>query len=123
MLPNSAILPLVVFMALLLATALCVLAASGHFPAQHRAAPLRSRGGTCLLLGSLASSVLALAGGALLVGRVVPWYAIVIGAGAILLFAPLALRPLPDHFVNSRGALAMFAGASIFAAGLLAWLA
>jgi hypothetical protein len=122
MLPSSAILPLIVFMVLLLATALCVLAASGHFPAQHRGVALRSRAGTCILFGSLAGSALALASGVLLVRRVVPWYATVLGGGGMLLVAPLVLRPLPDHFVNGRGALVVLGGLSVFAAGLLAWL-
>jgi hypothetical protein len=123
MLPNGAILPLILFMAVVLFTALSGLAASGHFPAPHRAPALRSRLGACILFGSLAISMLSLATGLLLVGRMVPWYAAVIGSGGMLLVAPLVLRPLPDHFVNGRSALIVFASASMFAAGLLTWLA
>jgi len=38
-----------------------------------------------------------------------PWYAITIGAGAMLLAAPLLLRPFPDSFVNGSSALVVFA--------------
>ena len=36
-----------------------------------------------------------------------------IGGGAVALAAPFALRPFPDAFVNGRGALVIFAGASL----------
>ena len=49
--------------------------------------------------------------------KALPWYALVIGGGAVLLFAPLLLQPLPDSFVNGRrGLLAFAAGAVVFAA-------
>src|SRR5712691_1982031 len=123
MLSSNAILPLVLFMALLLAVALCGLAASGHFPREHRSPALQSGAGPFILFGSLALSVLCLAAGIALAGRVIPWYATVIGGGAVVLAAPLLLRPLPDAFVNGRGALIAFSGASLLMVVLLRALA
>jgi membrane-associated PAP2 superfamily phosphatase len=119
MVPTGAILPLLAFMALLLAAALCGLAASGHFPHEHRSPALKTRAGAFILFGSLVLSMLCLAIGAALVGRAVPWYALVIGGGAMVLAAPLLLRPLPDVFVNGRAALVTFAGASMLMVVLL----
>jgi len=45
--------------------------------------------------------------------RYVPWYAAVIGGGGAILIAPLALQPLPDHFVDGASALIVFSGASL----------
>jgi hypothetical protein len=119
MLPGSAVVPLLLFTALLLAAALCGLAASGHFPQEHRSPALRSPAGKLILFGSLALSIGSLAIGATLVWRTVPWYALVIGGGAVLLAAPLLLRPFPDPFVNGRAALVAFTGASILIVLLL----
>jgi hypothetical protein len=80
MLPSSAILPLILLMALLLTVALCGLAASGHFPYEHRSPALKSRAGEFILFGSLILSMLCLVTGVALVWRAVPWYAAVIGA-------------------------------------------
>jgi hypothetical protein len=121
MLPASAILPLILFMTLLLSAALCGLAASGHFPEEHRSPALRSRAGTLILFGSLALSAISLIAGAALVWRAVPWYAAVIGGGAVVLAAPLLLRPFPDSFVNGRAALVTFAGASALLVLLLCY--
>jgi hypothetical protein len=120
---SNAILPLILFMALLLAVALCGLAASGHFPREHRSPALQSGAGPFILFGSLALSLLCLAAGLWLAGRAIPWYAIVIGGGAVLLAAPLLLRPFPDDFVNGRGALIAFSGASLLTVVLLRALA
>lgn len=120
---SNAVLPLVLFMALLLAVALGALAASGHFPREHRSPTLTSGAGPFILFGSLALSLLCLAAGIWVAGRAIPWYAIVIGGGAVLLAAPLLLRPLPDAFVNGRGALIAFSGASLLMVALLRALA
>jgi len=116
---SNAILPLILFMALLLAVALCGLAASGHFPREHRSPALTSGAGPFILFGSLTLSVLCLAVGVALAWRAIPWYAAVIGGGAVALAAPLALRPFPDTFVNGRGALIAFSGASLLMVVLL----
>lgn len=119
MLPGAAVLPLLLFVALLLGASLCALAASGHFPAEHRGKTLRSPLGTLILFGSLALSLLCLLTGLVLIWHVVPWYAAVIGGGAAVLATPLLLQPFPDSFVNGRGALLTFAGASVLMTGLL----
>jgi hypothetical protein len=102
------------FMAGVLTVALYGLAASGHFPREARGARLQGSGGL-VLWGTLAVAALAAAG--LLVeawGRL-PWHMAVIGGGAMLLFAPLVLRPFPDSFVDGCSALLVFSAA---AAGL-----
>src|SRR2546430_9136993 len=91
------VLALVLFVALLLSAALTALAASGHFPPEHRAASLRSGVGRAILFGACAVSALSLAVGVAVAWLVVPWPAAVIGAGAAALAAPLLLRPLPDR--------------------------
>jgi len=113
MLPIQSIVPLVLLAALLFVTALCILAASGHFPQERRAPALRTAAGTAILFGSLALSLLCLAAGFALALRVVPWYAAVIGGGMAILAAPMALRPLPDRFVDGAGALVGFSAADI----------
>jgi hypothetical protein len=104
---------LAVFMGLVLVLALYGLAASGHFPQEHRAASLRTAGGQVLLWGTLVlCAALAVAAFAFAWERV-PIYAAVIGGGAMVLLAPLLLQPLPDSFVNGRRALLLFTGLAI----------
>ena len=119
--PASTIVPLFLFMVLLLAAALCGLAASGHFPREHRSPALRTTAGALILFGSIALAALSVAMGIALVGRHVPWPALVIGGGAAMLFAPLALRPFSDAFVNGRAALVTFAAASAASLVLLSY--
>jgi hypothetical protein len=99
-------------LALLLAFSLEGLAVSGHFPKTHRAPALASRGGAIVLHGSIAVSALSLVMGIIAVWRRVPWYAGVIGAGLVLLGAPLVLRLMSDAVVNSRALLIGLATAS-----------
>src|SRR5258708_35621923 len=98
MLPGSAVIPLLSFMLLLLSASLCGLAASGHFPREHRAPTLRSGFGRFILFGSLALCILCLFGGIALIWHAVPWYAAVIGGGGIPLAAPRLLQPFPHSF-------------------------
>jgi len=119
MLPGSAVVPLLSFMLLLLSASLCGLAASGHFPAEHRAPALRAGFGRLILFGSLTLCLLCLVGGIALIWRTVPWYAAVIGGGSMMLAAPLLLQPFPDWFVNGRGALVTFSGLSLLMTALL----
>ncbi len=119
MMPTHAIAPLLLFMALLLAAALGALSASGHFPSEHRAPALRSAAGAGILYGALALSALSTLFGIMLIVPIVPWYAAVIGGGAMILATPLLLQPFPDEFVNGRGALLTFAGTSVLMAALL----
>jgi len=110
--PRHAVLPLVVFIALVVSAVLTALAASGHFPPEHRASSLRSGAGRAILFGACVVSALSLVVGAATAWHVLPWSAAVIGTGAAMLAAPLLLRPLPDAFVNGRTALLAFAGVS-----------
>jgi hypothetical protein len=110
--PRHVVLALVMFVALLLSATLTALAASGHFPREHRAVSLRSGLGRAILFGACIVSALSLAIGIVIAWLMLPWPAAVIGAGAAVLAAPLLLRPLPDAFVNGRAALLAFASAS-----------
>jgi len=123
MLPTSAMIPLVLFMALLLALALHALAASGHFPRQHRAAALASGSGPLILFGSIALAVVCVLVALAAAWRLIPWYAAVIGGGLAILCAPLVLQQFPDRFVDGRASLLAFAGAGIVMALLLLWFA
>src|SRR5262249_24421660 len=114
--PRQAILPLVLFAALVLSTALGALAASGHFPHERRAASLRGRLGGAVLFGACALLALSLMVVAVAAWRILPWPAAVIAAGAAILATPLLLRPMPDRLVNGRAALIAFSGASVLLA-------
>lgn len=118
MMPASAVLPLLLFMLLVLMLALHGLAAAGHFPRERRTPALRAIAGTFVLFGSLTVAALCLAAGLTAAWQRIPWYAAVIGGGAVALLAPLLLQLFPDKFVDSRGALVGFAGA----AAVLTWL-
>lgn len=113
---------LLIFMALVCACALYGLAASGHFPREHRAPSLRSPAGAALLFGSMAVTTVAALAGVSFAARSLPWYAAIIGAGLVLLATPLLLRPFSDAFVNGSAALLTFAAVSAVSAVLLAFL-
>jgi hypothetical protein len=111
---------LALFMTAVMLLSLYGLTVSGHFPAELRAAELRTGLGAftmwaTILLAGLSAVIVASAAFDLL-----PWYAIVIGGGAMLLAAPLLLRPFPDRFVNGRAGLVVFAAAAT-AVALLLW--
>ena len=113
-------LKLLAFMALVCACSLYGLAASGQFPREHRTLSLRSPAGGMLLFGSMAVTSLAAAAGVTLAARSLPWYAVVIGGGLVLLAAPLLLRPFPDRVVNGGAALAIFAAIAALLAIIIA---
>lgn len=119
MLPTSALIPLVLFMALLLVLALYALSASGHFPREHRAAALASGAGPLILFGSIALAIVCALVALAAAWRLVPWYAAVIGGGLAILCAPLVLQQFPDKFVDGRASLLTFAGAAAVLALLL----
>jgi hypothetical protein len=104
---------LAVFMALVLVLSLYGLTVSGHFPQEHRAASLQTAGGQVLLWGTIALCAVVLASVLAFAWLRVPLYAAVIGGGFMVLVAPLLLQPLPDSFVNGRGALVIFTGLGI----------
>jgi hypothetical protein len=102
--------------------ALYGLSVSGHFPEEYRADALKGGWGAMLLWATMVVAASAGFAAFLYAWQALPWYASVIGGGAVLLFAPLALQPMPDSFVNGRGALIVFCfGAALFAA--LMWQA
>jgi hypothetical protein len=103
----------------MLLAALYGLAASGHFPIEYRPEKLQGPVGGSVLWGTMAATALAVLAALFLGWRGLPWYALVIGAGSALLFAPLLLRPLPDSFVNGRRALVALAGGAALLACLL----
>jgi len=116
------LLPLVPFMALILAASLHGLAVSSHFPRRHRGPGLVSGFGPIILFGSMALVVVCLVPGIAAALRFIPWYAAIIGGGFSLLAAPLVLRWFPDRFVDGRGAPVAFAAASAVLALLLVWI-
>jgi hypothetical protein len=120
---NDALLALALMMALLLAFSLQGLAASGHFPKEHRASALTSRTGAIVLHVSTAVSALSLVIGILASWRSIPWYAGVIGGGLVLLAAPLLLRLMSDTIVNSRALLVGLGATSVALAVVLLALA
>jgi hypothetical protein len=99
---------LALFMLSIGSLALYGLAASGHFPAELRAPEMSRGGGAAVLWATIVVAALTAAGTLWLGARVLPWYAIVIGGGMMLLFAPLALRAFPDRFVDGPVALLVF---------------
>src|SRR5271169_789189 len=122
MLPTNALAPLAIFMALLLVLSLLGLAASGHFPREHRAPALASGIGPLILYGSIAIAIVCLVSGLATAWHLIPWYAAVIGGGLSILIAPLVLQQLPDHFVDGRASLISFGGIGGLLALLLVWL-
>src|SRR5437764_7621582 len=122
MLQREAVVPLVLFVVLMLALSLYGLAASGHFPREHRRPALASGAGPSILYGSTAVAAAALAVGLFAAWRLLPWYALVIGGGGPMLAAPLVLQRFSDPFVDGRSALFVFAGVSLLLAGWLGWM-
>jgi hypothetical protein len=121
--PQDAVLPLALLMVLVLSFSMHGLAASGHFPKQRRSAALSAGAGPLVLFGSLLLSFLSLAAGLVLGARMIPWYAAVIGGGAMVLAAPLVLRSFPDDVVNGRMALIMLCAAGAVVAVILSGMA
>jgi hypothetical protein len=112
---------LVLFMLGVGSAALHGLAASGHFPADVRATEMTRGAGMTILWGTIVLTAFAAVATVSIGVRVLPWYAVVIGAGAMLLFAPLLLRIFPDRFVDGSGALLTFSVGAASSAVIL-WL-
>jgi hypothetical protein len=101
------------------ALALYGLAVSGHFPADLRAAQLRTSQSRVIIWMTIVVAGLAALVVVAAAWSVLPWYAIVIAGGAMLLVAPLLLQPFPDSFVDGRAALLVFStGAAALAFAL-----
>jgi hypothetical protein len=112
---------LLLFMGVVLFAALYGLTASGHFPPEFRGERLKGNAGAAVLWGSMLATCVAAAAALAQAWSVLPRYAAVIGGGAVLLFAPLLLQPLPDSFVNGRRGLLIFAAGATALAAL--WMA
>jgi hypothetical protein len=113
---------LALFMAGVGFVALYGLTVSGHFPAEFRADNLESGAGATVIWATIIVTSAA-AATILIVGWIaLPWYAIVIGGGAVLLATPLLLRPFPDWFVDGRAGLWVFAAGAL-AIALILWAA
>jgi len=125
MLTTDAILPLVLFTLLMLMLMLSLhgLSASGHFPREHRATALSSPLSAVILHGTILIALASLIAGLWAAWRLIPWYAAVIPGGLAILAAPLVLQELSDSFVDHRGSLLSFAGASAALAIMLLLLA
>ena len=104
---------LLIFMGLVLSLSLYGLTVSGHFPAEHRTASLATPLGQLILWGTMLVSAGLLLAALALAWRRLPLAAAIIGGGAMLLFAPLALQRFPDRFLNERPGLIAFAGLGI----------
>jgi hypothetical protein len=123
MLTNDAILAFVLFALLMLMLSLHGLSASGHFPREHRAPALSSPLSAVILHGTILIALASLFAGLWAAWRLIPWYAAVIAGSLAILAAPLVLQGFSDSFVDHRGSLLSFAGASAALAILLLLLA
>lgn len=103
---------LLLFMALLLMVSMYALAASVHFPREHRSKSLASAFGSMILFGTILFSLACAALGVFFVHSSVPWYAAIIGGGTVVLIAPLLLQMFSDRFVDGRISLLVFSGAA-----------
>ena len=114
-------LDLTLFMVSVGLLALYGLAWSGHFPADYRSDEFKTTSGAGMHWGTLVTAVTA----ACLVGdaaiQVLPWPAMIVGGGSMLLAAPLLLQLFSDRFVNSVSALTSFAGSALAVAVIFVW--
>jgi len=121
--PLASIVPLIIFAALMLLTSLQALSASGHFPKASRLPALAQGSGPLVLWTSIIVTAGSVVAGIAAAWMLVPWYAAVIGGGAAILLAPLALQVFPDRVVDGKIALIGLATAAAVLAALLCWLA
>lgn len=105
----------------MLTMSMYALAASGQFPLAHRTEPFRSALGGMVLFGSIALTFVALVAGIYFVHASIPWYALVIGGGLMMLITPLLLPNFSDKFVDGCGSLLMFSCLTVLLSGALAW--
>jgi hypothetical protein len=107
------------FMAGVLAVALYGLTASGHFPAETRAEKFKRGSGALVLWASLAATGLAAAGMLTMACWILPWHLALLGAGGMLLFAPLLLQAMPDSFLDGRRGLVVLGTCAVLLAALM----
>lgn len=119
----SVVVPLGIFVVLMLLVSLQTLSASGHFPKASRLPALSQGSGPLVLWTSIIVTAASVVAGIAAAWTQIPWYAAVIGGGAAILLAPLALQLFPDHIVDGKSALIGFAAAAAALAAVLCWLA
>lgn len=118
-LPLPPTIELTAFMAAVLIVFMFIVTVSGHFPSEHRKDALKGPVGTAILISSTALVVGTALVGLILAYRTLPWYAAVIGGGAMILIAPYALHTWPDSFVNGRFAPCALAAAAALVTALM----
>jgi hypothetical protein len=118
----ASIVPLIIFVTLMLLASLQALSASGHFPKASRLPTIAQGSGPAVLWTSIIVTAVAVVVGIAAAWMAIPWYAAVIGGGAVILLAPLALQIFPDRIVDGKIALIGFAVAAAVLAALLCWL-
>ena len=95
---------IVLFMAAVLVVSAFVIAVAGQFPREHRKPGFASPAGTVILWLSILAAAAAGLAAIAFAWVALPWYAVVIGGGLMVLIAPYVLHPLPDWFINGRSA-------------------
>jgi hypothetical protein len=118
----ASIVPLIIFVTLMLLASLQALSASGHFPKASRLPAIAQGSGPAVLWTSMIVTAGSVVAGIAAAWMLIPWYAAVIGGGAAILLAPLALQAFPDRIVDGKIALIGFAAAAVVLAALLCWL-
>ena len=108
---------------LVLAGALHVLAAAGHFPREHRDASLGSKLGSETLFCSLTIMAVCVLSGTIAAFRLIDWPVGIIGAGLSILAAPVLLRLLPDRIVDAGGTLVALTFTAAFLSAFMIWIA
>src|SRR5262252_1333333 len=118
----ASIVPLTIFVTLMLLASLQALSASGHFPKASRLPAIAQGSGPAVLWISIIVTAGSVVAGIAAAWMAIPWYAAVIGGGAVILLAPLTLQIFPDRIVDGKIALIGFAVAAAVLAALLCWL-
>jgi len=118
----ASIVPLIIFVILMLLASLQTLSASGHFPKASRLPAIAQGSGPAVLWASMIVTSGSVVAGIAAAWMLIPWYAAVIGGGASILLAPLALQVFPDRIVDGKIALIGFAATAAVLAALLCWL-
>jgi hypothetical protein len=118
----ASIVPLAIFVALMLLASLQALSASGHFPKASRLPALSQGSGPLVLWASIIVTASSVAAGIAAAWTQIPWYAAVIGGGAAILLAPLALQVFSDRIVDGKSALIGFGAGTAVLAALLCLL-
>jgi hypothetical protein len=118
----ASIVSLVIFVTLMLLASLQTLSASGHFPKTSRLSAIAQGSGPAVLWTSMIVTAGSVVAGIAAAWMLIPWYAAVIGGGAAILLAPLALQLFPDRIVDGKIALIGFAAAAVVLGALLCWL-